>query len=291
MTDLRQRMLDDLRIRNYSPRTQKAYLGHVGRFAKHFGKSPADLTNDDVRAYHLHLVNVKSSSAAIRQAVCALRFLYKRVLDRKEDVPNLPFGRREYPLPVVLSVNEMVRLFGAVTNTKHKAILMTLYAAGLRVSEVTALRVGDIDSERMVINVRQGKGKKDRTVMLAESLLKTLREYWQAHRPGRNYLFPAEHSNRHLSSRSVQKIVRRAAAQARTRKRVTVHTLRHSFATHLSEAGADLRVIQVLLGHSSYNTTMRYVHVSAERFGSHPKSLGYDEQHPKGNLNKQIWLC
>jgi integrase/recombinase XerD len=273
MTELRQRMLDELRIRNYSPRTQKTYISHVARFARHFGKSPADLSNDDVRAYHLHLVNIKSSSAAIRLAVCALRFLYKNVLRRKEEVPDLPFGRREHTLPVVLSVDEMTRLFGTVVNIKHKAILMTVYAAGLRVSEVVALRIGDIDSSRMVINVRQAKGKRDRTVMLAESLLKILREYWRAHRPGNDYLFPSGRSHERISARSVQKIVRIAASRAGIRKRVTVHTLRHSFATHLSEAGADLRVIQVLLGHTSYNTTMRYVHVSPERLAATPSPL------------------
>lgn len=274
MTELRQRTIEELQIRNYSRRTQKLYVNHLARFARHVGKSPADCTREEVRGYLVHLATVKQASpSAMKQAVCALRFLYKRVLARKEDMPNLPIPKQKQTLPVVLSPEEVARLFEAAGSLKNRTILMTVYAAGLRVSELARLKITDIDSERMVIHIRQGKGRKDRTVMLAQSLLETLREYWLAYRPGRAWLFPGDRPDRHLSPRSVQKICRRAAVRAQLRKRVTVHTLRHSFATHLNEAGADMRVIQVLLGHASYRTTMRYVHVSPERLVKTPSPL------------------
>jgi site-specific recombinase XerD len=278
MTELRQRMIEEFRLRNYSLRTQKAYVHHVARFAKHFGRSPADVTPEEVRTYLLHLTTVKKQSpAAVKQAICALRFLYTHVLDRSEDFPRLPYPKQKRTLPTVLSREEVARLLGAVRNLKHRAILMTGYAGGLRVGELTRLRVEDIDSSRMVINIRQSKGRKDRTVMLAKSLLRVLRAYWRTYRPG-PWLYPGGRLGRHITTRSVQKVCHRAANRAGLQKNVTVHTLRHSFATHLNEAGADLRVVQVLLGHSNYRTTQRYVHVSPERIAATPSPLDVLEE-------------
>jgi integrase/recombinase XerD len=275
MTELRKRMLEELQIRNYSRRTQKVYVGQISRLARHFGRLPAELSAEDLRTYHVHLVTVKRlSPAGVRSAVCALRFLYKRVL-RWEDVPHMPLGRRESKQPVILSPDEVARMIESTGNVKHRAMLSAAYGAGLRVSEVARLRVEDIDSRRMVLNVRAGKGRKDRTVMLAESLLALLRQYWRAYRPRSGWLFAGDRPDRHISSRSIQKVCRSAAVRAGIQKRVSVHTLRHSFATHLSEAGADLRVIQVLLGHADIQTTMLYVHVSPSRLGGTTSPLDF----------------
>lgn len=278
MTELRQRTIEEFRIRNYSRRTQKAYLHQISRFARHISKSPAHATPEEIREYLVYLIVDKRRSAAyVKQAVYALRFLYRHVLDRSDDLPRLPVPKQKRTLPTVLSRDEVVRLFGAVHNLKHRAILMTIYAGGLRVSEAVRLRADDIDSNRMVINIRQGKGRKDRTVMLAQSLLEVLREYWKAYRPG-PWLYPGSRSGRHLSARAVQKICTRAVRRSGLDKRVTVHTLRHSFATHLNEAGADLRVIQVLLGHGNQRTTQRYVHVSPARIMDTKSPLDYLEE-------------
>ena len=201
------------------------------------------------------------------QTRCALRFFYRVTLGR-DDVPaSIVPARQPHTLPVVLSGDEVARLFAAIGNLKHRAILMTTYAAGLRVSEVARLRVEDIDSQRMVIHVRQGKGQKDRYVMLSPRLLEILRNYWKAVRP-RGYLFPGTAPDQPIAVNSVHKACARAAGYAQLGKHVTVHTLRHSFATHLLEAGTDLRTIQVLLGHRSFNTTARYVHVATASLAS-----------------------
>ena len=268
MTPLRQRMIDELKVRNLSRKTQKAYVAQVARFAKYLGKSPEEATAEEIRAYHVHLfANDKLAPSTVKQIVCALRFLYKRVLNRTEDMPDLPFPKQKTKAPGVLSPGEVQRSFDATPNLKHRTILMTIYSGGLRLSELTKLRPEDIDSERMVMSLRQAKGQKDRTVMLAESLLEALREYWRAYRPG-TVLFPGGRSDRALSGRSVQKVFHRARKRAGIRKYATVHSLRHSFATHLHEAGADVHVIQVLLGHNNLKTTLWNVHVSPARLGS-----------------------
>lgn len=265
MTPLRQRMLEDLRVRNYSPRTQATYIQHVARFAAHFGRSPDELTKEDIRSYLVHLVEAKRVSWSwFNQAVCALRFLYRVTLDRGDIVPHIPYPRTPKKLPVVLSAEEVARLLGAVRNPKHRAVLSTIYAAGLRISEALALKVSDIDSERMVITVRQGKGRKDRTVMLSPQLLEVLRGYARQARP-RDWLFPGRRGERPLHTSAVQRACAEARAAAGLGKRATVHTLRHSFATHLLEGGTDLRLIQTLLGHRSIKTTAIYTHVSAQR--------------------------
>jgi integrase/recombinase XerD len=263
MTPLRQRMIEDMELRNYAPRTIKIYVKRVVTFAEYFGKSPQRLGAADVRAYLLFLVQEKHASwSYYGQAIAALRFLYRSTLDKKWVVDDVVSPKKQRKLPVVLSPGEVAQFFEAVVSLKHRAILMTAYAAGLRVSEVVALRVDDIDSRRMVIRLRQAKGQKDRYTMLSPRLLKILRQYWKADRPTQ-YLFPGNVPDRSITARTVEKACRDAREAAGLGKHVTVHTLRHSFATHLLEAGTDLRIIQVLLGHRSLRTTAVYTHVSA----------------------------
>jgi site-specific recombinase XerD len=262
MTPLRQRMIEDMRLRNYAPRTIKVYVERVAAFAKHFAKSPERLGAADVRAYLLFLVQEKHASwSYYDQALAALRFLYRTTLRRNWVLDDLVSPRKPKKLPVVLSPDEVAQFFQAIDGLKHRAILMTAYAAGLRVSEVVSLRVDDIDSRRMVIRIRQAKGRKDRYVMLSPRLLAILREYWRAARPA-PFLFPGNVPDRPITPRTVQKACRDAQEAAGLSKRVRVHTLRHSFATHLLEAGTNIRVIQILLGHRSLRTTEVYTHVS-----------------------------
>ena len=268
MTALRARMLEDFRIRNYSAKTERVYIHCVAAFAAHFGRSPDGLGREEIRAWLIYLRDDRKVSwSHFNQAVSALRFLYRYTLGREDMVPHIPYPRGERRLPVVLSVEEVRRFLAAIRNVKHRAALTTAYAAGLRVSEVVGLRVGDIDSQRMVIQVRQGKGRKDRTVMLSTQLLDLLRAYVREVRPG-EWLFPGTVPARPLTARSLQHACAKASAASGLGKRVTVHTLRHSFATHLLEAGTDLRVIQTLLGHGSVKTTQRYTHVSTLRLRS-----------------------
>jgi site-specific recombinase XerD len=265
MTPLRRRFIDDMTLRNLAPRTIATYVDRVARFARHFGASPELLGMEQVRAYLLELIQVQGASWSLfNQTQAALRFLYRTTLGRAWDTGVLRYPRRARSLSVVLGAMELDRFFAAVPGLKFRAILMTAYAAGLRVSEVVRLRVGDIDSRRMVVHVRQGKGGKDRYVMLSPRLLEWLRAYWKAARP-RDWLFPGRDPRRPIHVTTVELVCRQAAQRAGLGKRVTPHTLRHSFATHLLEAGTDLRTIQMLLGHRSLQTTAVYTHVSAER--------------------------
>ena len=265
MTKLRQRMAEDLRVRNYSARTQRDYVQAVARFARHFATPPDRLGPEEIRAYQVHLIEERKVAwPTHNQVVCALRFFYGTTLRRPDLVERIPFARRELPLPVVLSPQEVLRLLGAVTNLKHRTMLMVTYGAGPRVSELVNLEVADIDSERMVIHLRRGKRRKDRFVPLSPRLLEQLRIYWRAERP-RRVLFPGRDPHRPLASSTVQKFCRDAARAAGLRKRVSPHTLRHSFATHLLEAGTDLYTIQLLLGHASPVTTTRYAKISTEK--------------------------
>ena len=262
MTPLRRRMIDDMQLRNLAPRTIKAYVSRVGTFARHFGRSPEALGPDDVRAYLLHLVQEKHVSWTVyNQTVAALKFLYEVTLERPGVLQRIRCPKQPKKLPVVLSTDETARFFAAILGVKHRAILMTAYAAGLRVSEVVALRIDDIDSQRMVIRVRQAKGRRDRYVMLSPRLLALLREYWRVARPA-EWLFPGDVPGRPITAKTVHYICVQAARAAGLGKHVTVHTLRHSFATHLLEAGTDIRTIQVLLGHRNLKTTAIYTHVS-----------------------------
>jgi site-specific recombinase XerD len=268
MTPLRQRMIEDMTLRNFTPRTIQAYVARVAAFAQHFGRSPELLGADQVRAYLLYLLQQKRASwSSYNQALCALRFVYGVTLGKDWVLERFACPKQEKKLPVVLSPGEVAQFFQAVTDPKHRALLMTAYAAGLRVSEVVALRVDDIDSRRMVIRVRHGKGRKDRYVMLSPRLLAILRDYWRQARPA-PYLFPGLTAGRPIGIRTVQTACRDARRASGLGKPVTVHTLRHSFATHLMEAGTNLRTIQVLLGHRHLSTTTIYTHVSAAVLGA-----------------------
>ncbi len=273
MTALRQRMTDDLRIRNYSPRTIDTYVRGVASFARHFGKSPDLLGPEHIRDYQKFLVETKKASWSLfNQAVCALRFFYSVSLGRPWLVEHIPFPKQPKRLPVVLSPTELGGFFRAVTNLKHRTVLMTMYAAGLRISEALKLQLADIDSQRLLIRVEQGKGRRDRYTILPSTLLEVLREYWKVYRP-QSWLFPGKAPHRPLELSAVQ----RAAVQARRRaglaKRVTTHTMRHCFATHLLEAGVDLRTIQLLLGHQSLNTSAVYLHVAAGALQANQKPI------------------
>ena len=228
MTPLRQRMLDDMQMRNFAPNTQKAYVERVSQFARYFGKSPELLGADHVRRYQLYLVQEKRASwSQVAQCVAALRFLYEVTLGRRGVVEKVVTPKVPKKLPVVLTMAEVRRLLAATRSLKQRAILTTVYAAGLRVSEVVALEVSDIDSEQMVIRVRQGKGRKDRFVMLSPSLLELLREYWKQYRPTK-VLFPARGHQGAMTTRNVYRTCRNACTAARIEKHVTVHTLRHN---------------------------------------------------------------
>jgi site-specific recombinase XerD len=255
-------MLEDMSIRNFSASTKKRYVDAVAAFARHFGKSPDRLGPEEIRAYQVHLAHErKLSGSTLNATVCALRFLYRVTLRRKWDLERIPFARKEKKLPVVLSPNEVVQFFQSIKSMKYQALLITAYAAGLRITEATRLKLSDIDSQRMTIRVQQGKGKKDRYVMLSPRLLTLLREYWKTYRPS-DWLFPGRAAGSHVAQNTVCHVVSRVRRASGLKKQVTPHTLRHSFATHLLEAGTDLRKIQVLLGHRSPCSTARYTHVA-----------------------------
>jgi integrase/recombinase XerD len=262
MTELRRSMLEELQLRNYSPRTVEVYIRCVANFAQYFKLSPDRLGPEHIRQYQLFLVQRKQVAWAVfNQTVCALRFFYHHVLHRDWMIEHIPYPRHEEKLPVVLSPTEVAAVFQATRNLKHRTILMTIYAAGLRVSEVIHLRVADIDSQRQVICVRQGKGRKDRQVMLSPKLLELLRLYWKSYRPT-VWLFPGKPPERPITRETVFTICRQAGEAAHLSKRISPHTLRHCFATHLLEDATDLRRIQVLLGHRNLKTTAKYLHVS-----------------------------
>ena len=265
MTPLRQRMIETLELRNYSQKTVSAYVGAVAQFARHFGRSPDQMTGAEIREWQIHLRETRKISwSGYNVAMCALRFLYREVLGRQELIPRLAFMRVEKALPVIPSAEEVLRFLEAVPVICYRMLLTVTYSCGLRLSEACHLQARDIDSARMVIHVRCGKGKKDRYVTLSPVLLALLREYWKSERPTL-WLFPsARHADRHVSLTTIQKCCKRASAAAKLGKQVTVRSLRHAFATHLLERGTSIRVVQVLLGHSSVMTTQIYTHVSNE---------------------------
>jgi len=261
MSPLRRRMIEDMTIRNLSPATQQSYIHAVSKFSRYFGRSPDKLTLEDVRAYQVHLASSAVSWGSLNQAVCALRFFYGVTLGQATIPERIPYAREPCKLPTVLSADEIVRFLEAVSSLKSRVALTTAYAAGLRVSEVVALKLRDIDSDRRVIRIENGKGGKERYVMLSAPLLGILRSYWRLARPSL-YLFPGRTENKPIEQTVLHAACRSAAAAAGLDKRVSVHVLRHSFATHLLESGADIRVIQVLLGHENLSTTARYTRVS-----------------------------
>lgn len=266
MTPLRQRMLEDMQIRNLSPHTQRAYIENVARFARHFGRSPADLGPEEIRTYQVYLTRErKLAPSSLEIAVCALRFLYKVTLKKAWSCDALiPAPKKPRPLPVVLSPEEIVRFLDGVKPLKHRTLLTTCYAAGLRISEAVHLRPTDIDSRRMVIRVEQGKGQRDRYVMLSPQLLEILRAWWRVRHP-RPWLFPGRRADHPIGRAAVERACHDARRRARLSKPVTPHLLRHAFAVHLFEAGTDLRTIQLLLGHRSLDTTAQYLRIATTK--------------------------
>ncbi len=263
MGKLREQMQEEMRLRGLSANTQRCYLSRIKQLAEFYGRSPALLSEAEVRAFLLHVVNERRVASSTHGLfVAAVHFLYRVTLRRPEVVAHVPYPKRAVRLPVVLSLDEVARFFAKVRSVRMRALLMVAYGAGLRVSEVCALETKDIDSGRMVIHVRGGKGNKDRFVMLSPRLLETLREYYRARRPSPPYLFPGNRPGTHVTRAGVHKAVVSAAAAAGIDKRISPHVLRHAFATHLLEAGTDLRVIQALLGHSRLDTTARYLHLA-----------------------------
>ena len=275
MTPLRKKMIDELKLRNLADTTIACYVRNVARYAQHFGRSPDQLGRQELRQYLLYLSDEKGvAQGTYNQTVAALRFLYRNTLQMPEVVEGICFSKKEAKLPVVLSREEVERFFASLGSLKYRALLMTAYGAGLRVSEVIGLRVEDIDSGRMVLRVRQGKGKKDRYAILPERLLDVLRQYWKAARP-EGFMFPGRSG--HISRVAVFNACKRAARRAGLNKNVSPHTLRHSFATHLSEGGTNIRTIQLLLGHRSIATTALYTHVAPQTVLATGSPLGYPQ--------------
>ena len=267
MSILRQRMTEDMQLRNLALNTQVSYLHQVSCFARHFNKSPAVLGEEEIRAYQVYLTTEKKlAPCSIHIAVAALRFLYKITLKRDWTVEDvLPLPKKPQTLPVVLSPEEVQQFLACVENVKHRAILTTCYAAGLRISEAVHLKPTAIDSRRMVIRVEQGKGQKDRYVMLSPALLEILRSYWRVARP-REWLFPGgDRPSEPITRDAVGQACQRALRLSGLSKPVTPHSLRHAFAVHLLEAGADVRTIQLLLGHRSLATTARYLRLATSK--------------------------
>ena len=281
MTPLRQRMLEDMQIRNLAENTQGSYVRHVSCFARHFGRSPAKLGVDDIRAYQLYLTKEKGLAASsITVATAALRFLYTVTLKRGWNVARvIPTPKRPQTLPVILSPEEVQHFLIGVTGRKPRTVLTVCYAAGLRISEAIALTPADIDSQRMTIRVEQGKGRKDRYVMLSERLLTILREWYRLARP-KTWLFPGASPGQPITRAAVAHACKAARKRSGLRKPVTAHSLRHAFAVHLLEQGTDLRTIQLLLGHRSLETTARYLRMATSKICSTRSPLDLLPQPP-----------
>jgi integrase/recombinase XerD len=271
MTKLRDRMMGELQLRNYSEHTIYSYIGAVERFARHFGKSPTELGADHVKQFLLFLKNEKKVVWQTVQANrAALRFLYVSVLKQKWFEEEIPPPIRRPTLPTVLSAEEITRMLDLTTNLKHWTIIALFYGTGLRASELKMLKVEDIEGERKVLHVRKGKGLVPRDIGLSDPLLERLRIYWRWRKP-KHWLFPSKQRPDHaMDDKSIRAVCRSAARRAGIRKRVSPHVFRHSYATHMLEAGADLRTIQVLLGHRDIQTTARYLRVSAHRIHAAP---------------------
>jgi integrase/recombinase XerD len=266
MTSLRQRMTEDMQIRNLSVHTQASYKQQVRQFARYFNKSPELLGPEEIRAYQVYLTNErKLATASILIAIAALRFLYRVTLKkdwRFDDI--IPAPKKPQTLPVVLSPEEVLQFLNCIANNKHRAILSSCYAAGLRISEAVQLTISAIDSARMVLRVEQGKGQKDRYVMLSPRLLQILRDWWRVERPT-HWLFPGDLPDRHIGRHAVAEACQRAHRLCGIRKPITPHSLRHAFAVHLLESGTDVRTIQLLLGHRSLATTARYLRIATSK--------------------------
>jgi len=273
MGKFRDRMDEELRLRGYSASTRECYVRCVRNFVRHFMRPPDQLTLEHIRQYQLHLTRDRHVAwTYFNQVVCALRFFYREVLKKDWEVRHIPYQKTGRKLPEILSPAEVAALFRATGNLKHRALLMTMYAGGLRVSEVARLRVSDIDPQRMVIRIEQGKGRKDRYVRLSPYLHAVLQEYARAVHPD-TVLFPSRAGGGPLSPRSIYRIFVRAKTRARIHKHVYPHSLRHAYATHLLEGGINLRVIQMLLGHRSLRTTQVYTQVADTQLQATPSPL------------------
>jgi len=266
MTSLRQRMIEDMQIRNLAVHTQNTYVIQVSMFARHFSRSPELLGPDEIRTYQVYLTNErKLATSSILIAISALRFLYRVTLKKNWTFEEIiPAPKKPQKLPIVLSPEEVIQFLNCVVGINHRVILTTCYAAGLRISEAICLRPPAIDSKRMVLRVEQGKGQKDRYVMLSPKLLTTLRDWWRVERP-QHWLFPGDKPGQHISKDAVEQACQKAHRLCRIPKPVTPHSLRHAFAVHLLEQGTDVRTIQLLLGHRSLATTARYLRIATSK--------------------------
>jgi len=270
-------MLEELQRRNYSQRTAESYLRAMQGFAQHFHRAPDQLTQEHIREYQTYLFREpKLSSSTVSQHVAALRFFYVKTLKRSYLPDEIPFPKQRRRLPIILSQQEVARLIDCAANPLHRAVLMTLYSTGIRRGELVKLKVSDIDAQRMVIHVYQGKGNRDREVQLSEKLLEELRSYWRWMRP-KTYLFPGYKNYRRtdvpISAKAVWHACRQAAKRAGIEKKLSPHSLRHSYATHQLEAGADLASVQNLLGHADVRDTMIYLHLSKRHLQCAPNPL------------------
>jgi site-specific recombinase XerD len=259
-------MIEDMQIRNLAVHTQNTYVLQVSMFARHFSRSPEMLGPEEIRSYEVYLTNEKKLAVgSILIAISALRFLYKVTLKKDWTFEEIiPAPKKPQRLPVVLSPEEVIQFLNCVATAKHRVILTTCYAAGLRISEAVCLRPPAIDSKRMVLRVEQGKGQKDRYVMLSPKLLVTLRDWWRVARP-QHWLFPGDKPDRHISKDAVEQACQKAHGLCHIPKPITPHSLRHAFAVHLLEQGADVRTIQLLLGHRSLATTARYLRIATSK--------------------------
>lgn len=293
LTPITRRLAEDMTIRNLAVATIDAYTYHVHRFDQFLGTKKIEAaTPEDIRDFQLHLIKVrKVGFSSFNQAVCGLRFLYHVTLPRPWHVTMIPFGKRAKTLPTVLSFEEVELLLQCTTNLKHRTFFMTLYAGGLRLSEAAHLKIPDIGSQRMQLNIASGKGRKQRLVPLSPRLLTALRTYWKAYRPT-VYLFPGKSPDRPYAATSIQKAIKKAAAKAQIQKNVTPHVLRHSYATGLLEAGVDILTISRLLGHASFTTTMVYLHVRQPHLERTPSPLDWlpTRQLPKWEERKETPL-
>jgi site-specific recombinase XerD len=286
MAPLKQRFAEDMQRHGLAPTTQRSYLHYVTDYSRFYNTSPAKLDLEAIRQYELYLLNErKLSPESVNIFISSVQFLYTKTLDMPWGKECFPRVRVAQKLPVVLDPEEVAGFFDYIPSLKYRAALMLCYGAGLRIAEAAAIKVSDIDSKRMLIRVEQGKGKKDRYVMLSPRLLCVLRRYWRAAKP-RVWMFPSWRENRHVTPTSLSNACREASKQCGLAKRITAHTLRHSFATHLLENGTDTRVIQVLLGHSRIDTTARYTRVAATVIAGTPSPLDSLGVKPKPKSRK-----
>lgn len=286
MSPLRQKMIRAMQLREFSPRTQEAYVAAVSGLAKYCNKSPDKIVQDEIENYLLNLrQELKRSASTCNVVISGLRFFYEHTIKDESVKLRLPPRKKTKRLPELLSREDVNRVISSPANIKHRVILMTAYSAGLRVSELVSLRQEHIDSSRMVIRVDQGKGKKDRYTILSHRLLKELRNYYKAYRP-ENWLFPSKNLIQHISISSAQRIYYKAKEKAGITKGKGIHTLRHCFASHLLEAGYDVRRIQILMGHKSLSTTMAYLHVSRQGLGMVKSPFDFVDE---GKRNTSLW--